>query len=313
MRHFHNILYVTRGTHEETDGLKQALSLARNNKAPLKALVIAPELPKNMEDYKSKYEEAVIGDVRASILKIAESIKIAETDVEFNIDLMPDKIAATRIIQYVLQNNHDLIIKEADQVKKRGVKALDMDLLRKCPCPVWLCRPIEKSRNSMNVAVAIDPVSDEPAAEALSQRMLELSQSLAEDCSGQLQIFSCWDFEFEEYMRHNPWIKVGEDKIQEGRKEARHSHSVALNNLIQKAEISERDYKVHHIHGLAEKHIPEFVVQYDIDILVMGTVARTGVSGFLIGNTAENIIQELSCSLMALKPNGFVSPVKAYA
>ena len=49
-----------------------------------------------------------------------------------------------------------------------------------------------------------------------------------------------------------------------------------------------------------------------IDILVMGTVARTGISGFIIGNTAENTVQKLSCSLMALKPQGFVSPVKAY-
>jgi len=50
----------------------------------------------------------------------------------------------------------------------------------------------------------------------------------------------------------------------------------------------------------------------NIDILVMGTVARTGIPGFVIGNTAENIVQKLSCSLMALKPRGFVSPVKAY-
>jgi len=44
----------------------------------------------------------------------------------------------------------------------------------------------------------------------------------------------------------------------------------------------------------------------------MGTVARTGISGFIIGNTAENILEEISCSLIALKPEGFVSPVKAY-
>lgn len=49
-----------------------------------------------------------------------------------------------------------------------------------------------------------------------------------------------------------------------------------------------------------------------MDILVMGTVARTGIPGFIIGNTAENVFQKLSCSLMALKPQGFVSPMKAY-
>jgi len=44
----------------------------------------------------------------------------------------------------------------------------------------------------------------------------------------------------------------------------------------------------------------------------MGTVARTGILGCLMGNTAENIVVELKCSLLALKPGGFVSPVKAY-
>jgi len=49
-----------------------------------------------------------------------------------------------------------------------------------------------------------------------------------------------------------------------------------------------------------------------IDVLVMGTLGRTGISGFIIGNTAENVVQKLECSLLALKPGGFVSPVKAY-
>ena len=44
----------------------------------------------------------------------------------------------------------------------------------------------------------------------------------------------------------------------------------------------------------------------------MGTVARSGIPGFLIGNTAEDIVQKLTCSLVALKPNDFVSPVAAY-
>lgn len=35
-------------------------------------------------------------------------------------------------------------------------------------------------------------------------------------------------------------------------------------------------------------------------------------SRFIIGNTTENIVQELSCSLIAFKLEGFVSPVKAY-
>ena len=41
----------------------------------------------------------------------------------------------------------------------------------------------------------------------------------------------------------------------------------------------------------------------------MGTVARTGIAGFFIGNTAEKVARNIHCSLLTVKPDGFVSPV----
>jgi universal stress protein E len=48
----------------------------------------------------------------------------------------------------------------------------------------------------------------------------------------------------------------------------------------------------------------------EIDLIVMGTVGRTGLSGMLIGNTAEKILRHIACSVLAVKANGFRSPVK---
>jgi hypothetical protein len=45
----------------------------------------------------------------------------------------------------------------------------------------------------------------------------------------------------------------------------------------------------------------------------MGTVCRTGVPGFFIGNSAENVRQHVDCSSLAVKPKGFVTPVKSQA
>jgi nucleotide-binding universal stress UspA family protein len=56
--------------------------------------------------------------------------------------------------------------------------------------------------------------------------------------------------------------------------------------------------------------IPEFVATERIDLLVMATIARTGVPGMLIGNTAERMLQSVDCSVLAIKPRGFVSPVR---
>jgi universal stress protein E len=68
-----------------------------------------------------------------------------------------------------------------------------------------------------------------------------------------------------------------------------------------------------HLHlrrGGLEEVIPEFVVAHGVDLVVLGTVARTGIAGLLIGNTAERLLQRLPCSVLAVKPNGFVSSVR---
>jgi hypothetical protein len=41
----------------------------------------------------------------------------------------------------------------------------------------------------------------------------------------------------------------------------------------------------------------------------MGTVARTGIAGFVMGNTAEMMLRQLRGSVLAVKPPGFVTPV----
>ena len=56
--------------------------------------------------------------------------------------------------------------------------------------------------------------------------------------------------------------------------------------------------------------IPEMVAKKGVDLIVMGTVCRTGLAGFFVGNTAEDILQQVDCSVLALKPEGFVSPVE---
>jgi hypothetical protein len=55
--------------------------------------------------------------------------------------------------------------------------------------------------------------------------------------------------------------------------------------------------------------ITKLADEQQIDLLVMGTVARTGVSGMFMGNTADSILRQVTCSVLAVKPAGFKSPV----
>ena len=55
--------------------------------------------------------------------------------------------------------------------------------------------------------------------------------------------------------------------------------------------------------------IPPFVVAEGIDLVVMGSVARAGIAGMLIGNTAERLLRRLPSSVLVVKPDRFESPV----
>ena len=61
--------------------------------------------------------------------------------------------------------------------------------------------------------------------------------------------------------------------------------------------------------GLPEDVIPFIAKEKDAELVVIGTVGRTGLSAALVGNTAEHVIDSLDCDVLALKPDGYKSPL----
>jgi universal stress protein E len=312
MRKFQNVLYVTRGMANESDAIKQALEVARNDAAALHAVVVSPELPKEMLEYKQAYEASLAGGVAAAIASAQTSLQIDPSQVQVTVEVECGDAPAILMVRRVLRNEHDLLIKMPEPTDRNvGFGSVDMQLLRTCPCPVWLCRPVSRARTDVRVAVAVDPQSAEPAGRDLALSLLLVARSLADTCNGELIVVSCWDFEFEEYLRHQPWFKLSNAALDTDVAVAQRDHLVALDALIQESGIEGR-VRVHHTRGRPDRAIPQIVDALGVDILVMGTVARTGIPGLVIGNTAENVLREIRCSLLAVKPHGFVSPVRAY-
>ncbi|MDX9835029.1 MAG: universal stress protein [Desulfobulbus sp.] len=313
MHSFRNILYASTGIGEDTEGLKQALSLARANQAVLKSLLVYPELPRSHEMYQDKYREFMLDQMEAAIRQARASLRLGDNEPPVTVELdAGSDPPAVRMIRYALRETHGLLIKETEPIEGGvGFTSLDMTLLRNCPCPVWLARPISRPRTEIRVAVAVSTDNREQSEQDLALRLLTLGRSLADTCDSELTIVSCWDFEFERFLRSNTRVEIPVDTMQNTIQNAQAAHQAELGRLIEESGIDGR-YHVHRMKGLPEKMIPLFVRSRKIDILVMGTVARTGIFGYLMGNTAENIMHELPCALLAIKPGGFISPVKAY-
>ena len=312
VRRFQSILYVTRGTTDDSDALTQALCLARSNAASLHSVVVCPSLRKGLGNYEADFETSLAERVRASIRNARAALRTGPDEVHATVEVECGKTPAVRIVRRILRNAHDLLVKQAEPTDRRvGFRALDMQLLRLCPCPVWLCRPMGRSRMDIRVAVAVNPQSVEPVGRDLALQLLRLARSFADMYSGELNIISCWEFEFEDDLRHSPWAKVAEASISRSLITAERDHRAALEKLTRESGIA-GPVCVHHTRGRPEQAIPRLTDSLEVDILVMGTVARTGIPGFVMGNTAENVLREIRCSLLTLKPNGFVSPVRAY-
>ena len=60
---------------------------------------------------------------------------------------------------------------------------------------------------------------------------------------------------------------------------------------------------MHLVKGDPRAVIADFAASHHIDLLVVGSVGRSGVAGRIIGNTAESVMTQLPCSMLVIKPD----------
>ena len=98
-----------------------------------------------------------------------------------------------------------------------------------------------------------------------------------------------WTLMYEGLMRGHGGFAESEIRGCADSEEKRHRKE--LDTLL--AKHADGTAMVHLIEGDADDVIPQFTRDQSVDLLVMGTVCRTGIPGFFIGNTAEKILDEV--------------------
>jgi nucleotide-binding universal stress UspA family protein len=176
--------------------------------------------------------------------------------------------------------------------------------------------PPEKSNySSIIAAVDFDLLVPLPSEHDLNREILELAASLALSDSASLHIVHAWEALAERMLVSRGGMSP-EGAISYIQREQAH-HRNELHRLAEKLRgwIGKDAYdylspRVHLPEGPAKVVIAPLAAELQADLVVMGTVARTGISGLIIGNTAEAILNRLRCSVLAVKPPGFKTPVK---
>lgn len=254
-----------------------------------------------IEEDQRLHEHTVIDVAQAALERLSQPLRDHQIPTESVVRIGKSWEELTR---QVIEAKHEVLLvgtRQRGPTRRMLFGSTAQKLIRVCPAPVWVIKPGEV-RDIRHVLVATD-FSD--AAFAALQTAVGLVQAMP----ARLSVLHALEFPFEAYLRTSG---VSEEEIAKYRtrleteaREHMQSHLAQTD-----ARTLQHGVKMEIVPGTPDVVVPHFIEEHAIDLLVIGTQGRSGISGLLLGNTAERMLPYIHCSLLAVKPPGFVSPVR---
>jgi universal stress protein E len=304
------ILASVDATAMDHPALDVAVRLATRGAAELKIVDMVPELPwiarsiapESIERDLVRYREEHLAVIKKSLANTGISIRTAVLRGP----------AALALAREVLEFQHDLVIRAHGQpgpgMTERQFGAIDMQLLRICPCPVWLVAA-SAAHSRLRVLIALDAASGDPSEQQLNHRIVDIARSVARPDAIEITVLHAWTAFGEQLLRsHMPPHEVAAYI-----ESARSAASRAFDDLADELRQQLGQVHLELQKGEAADVIVHAATQRSVDLVIMGTVGRSGIQGLIMGNTAETVLQRLRCSVLAIKPEGFVSPAAPHS
>lgn len=299
------ILAVVDAERDNQPALSRAYELASKTGAKVTAMMVVYDLSYDMTtmlspDERESMRDAVTKEHAKWLSAQLKEQGFSETDivVEWN------NRAYESIIYFALNNQIDLVVKATknhDDLASVIFTPTDWHLMRKCPRPVLLVKEHDwPEGGEIIAAVNVGTEDDEHAA--LNDKLTIIANDYASLLKGNVNLVNSYPS-----TPLNIAIEVPEfdpdtyhDAVKTHHTKEMRSHALKYGIPEDKCVVKE---------GLPEKVIPQVAKTLDAELVVIGTVGRVGISAALIGNTAEHVIDELNCDVLAIKPDGFESPL----
>lgn len=317
MKRFNNILSVINDKNPNKELILKSIEIAKSNQAKLTFISIVPIISAGIGmppggPISKDLQQHILSD---SLSALHKTLSAYDGCYNFEVIVLAGD-HCNEIIKRVITEKHDLLISLPfkKNILDHIFTSKDMHLFRKCPCPIMFVNDVEKlTFKRIIAAVDFDRFKD-THNDILSDEITSLASQIALMNFAHLHIVNIYNPRY--FRIASNWADQPE-KLEREMKDYEYKYAKQLMEELMerlKTNIGEEMYnqisiQTHLIFGSAEEQLPLFATKNHCDLLVMGTVARTGISGLLIGNTAEDILSQLKCSVLAIKPKGFVSPI----
>lgn len=315
MMGFHKALFVLEGDlASQTPALHKATTYAKTNQAQLDFICILPDFaPLNYSNSSDTIKDISTSMINGTATRIHELLNTYDSELAYSLKVVCGK-TYVEVIREVLEGKYDLLIKQSEDPSwlESIFGSNDLHLLRKCPCAVWLIH--ERSHQTYtNIVAAID-FSDDDVESELNLRIANSAAAFSVTEQASMHLISAYDSSVAGFA--SLWVnspdKFEQTFLLEEERRRSFSASYLIGQVKKELPASDRNalsIKQYIIEGNPATTIPAKVKELKADLVVMGTVGRSGVMGMLIGNTAESVLLQIKCSVLALKPKSFVCPI----
>ncbi|MGE5624512.1 MAG: universal stress protein [Bacillota bacterium] len=295
------IMVVMDSALEMSPAVLRGQALARKSEAVL--LLRSFEYERRVEQAsKQGFDLAAYLQARhARLEQVAQRLR--ETGVKVETQVVWGHPMAEQILFEVLAVKPALVIKSASQAyafSRAFLSGLDWRLLSQCPAPLMLVHPGSPSVPK-KILAALDPLDEHGKPHELNADILREAISLSMQCNADLDVVNAFEYipfgGEAEYAGWRPDLVMYE--------ELRKVHAEGLYKLGRQYSIPPG--KMHILNGEASRAITGFAAQVHADLVVMGSVYRSGLKHLFLGSTAEGVFDRLGCDLLVLKPAGFAA------
>ena len=300
---FRNILVNTSANQAGSDAnaVLTAERIACRDNASITVFDVSSDLSWIMQHISGGWEdtfESLTGSKRQRLARLAQMLRDHGHRAE---SVAAKGRLASAIIQQVRDGGHDLVIKSAERSSNRSgmMGSTDMRLIRQCPCAVLVLRPDDKI-GFQKAAVAADVLDQQAQQQDLDRQGLGVAVRLAESSQPVSVLYALPKMKSAIHIDDENADVISDEQLARWDAELENAALGKLDALS--GGMEQGEFACHVLFGDPVTAIPEFVNSHAIDLLVLGSVARQGIEGYWLGNTAERILEKVECSVIVLKP-----------
>ena len=211
------------------------------------------------------------------------------------------------VVRRARRTHADLIIAERHGGRHFAPSLLhmaDWELLRLSPVPVLIVKSPRRYHRPAILA-AVDPTHVFAKPAKLDQEILRLGAAVAKALRGTLHAMHAYVPLPADMDMAEPWSVKNLAAPIEARASARARTAFERSLRVVRIPPARR----HLVEVLPLEAIPQVARRTRSSMVVMGAISRSGLKGAFIGNTAERVLDDLTCDLLVTKPQGFVNRV----